>query len=893
MHPSHDQLNEFAGGALAEEAFEQIANHVDTCVACSDTVRELEASPSDPLIRELRGPKPEPEFEQEPECQDLVAVVQSMRPRVASADKDEPRHEHFSAESIKSLGPYQFIEELGRGGMGTVFKARHEHLDRLCAVKLLPPDRLKSKGIVERFRREMKAVGRFSHPNIVQATDAGETDGMHYLVMELVDGIDVARVVRKRGPLSVANACEIVRQAALGIAHAHQFGMIHRDIKPANLMLTRTAVGDVQVKVLDLGLALLHEADAPDRTELTAAGNIMGTVEYMAPEQGTDSHAVDARADVYSLGATLFKLLSGRTPFPPDRHNSTLKLMMAKASGAAPSLAEFRDDLPDELVSLVDRMVACNPQDRIPSASDVATALAPFATEHDLDQLLEPNRHTESLSDARRTVAHSPKKSPDDSPARVVGTDPLRHSRSRPRLFALIAGVGLAVLAAITLYIQTAKGTLVVEIHDDQIEVTAVDGGIRITRQDKSGDPITVKPGEHKLHVTRGDLEFDTESFVLRRGEKVSLRVVLLDGEVQVLRDGKVLGRGVVPVVAADSRAVAKKVFALGGHIYVNDNVKCSQSEQLPDEPFEIVSVSLRDCPVVDEDLRWFSNLPKLEGLYLSGTSSRLMPVTDRGLALLTNLPSLKDLSVTRTQITDDGLAYLSRFPNLKSLDVSHTEVSDDGMRHVAQLQNLRWIDVSGTKVTGAVLQRLANCQNLEVLLVAQIPIDDEELRAAPDWPHLRELRINSRQLTSEGLQGLTRYRDTLEILYANTLLGVEEDGWSVLRELQQLRLLYVNENLESLTDDIVAQIATLPHLQRLNLNNTAVTDTGLRHLHGWGLEERMPVHLHIQQTNVTAEGIATLQATLPPGSAVESDFTDAEIKAAMTELSVTEQQTP
>jgi serine/threonine protein kinase len=193
---------------------------------------------------------------------------------------------------------------------------------------VLPRGRLKDPAGVARFEREMKAIGRLEHPHVIRAHDAGEADGVHFLVMEYLDGADLSRVMDHVGPLSVADACELVRQAALGLEYAHQQGLVHRDVKPSNLMLTTAG----QVKVLGLGLARLSDRDVPAGAELTSTGQLMGTFDYMAPEQGSDTHKVDIRADVYSLGATLYKLLCGEAPFGGELFNTPMKKMLALAT---------------------------------------------------------------------------------------------------------------------------------------------------------------------------------------------------------------------------------------------------------------------------------------------------------------------------------------------------------------------------------------------------------------------------------------------------------------------------------------------------------------------------------------------------------------------------------
>jgi serine/threonine protein kinase len=211
------------------------------------------------------------------------------------------------------LGSYVLLERLGAGGMGQVFKARNWKLGRIAALKLIRKERLASEDAVRRFHREIRAAAQLSHPNIVLAYDADEVGGTHFFVMEYVAGRDLARVVKEQGPLPLGAPCDCVRQAALGLQHAHERGLVHRDIKPHNLLLTERGV----VKILDLGLAQLVEPAADETSStLTQEGVVMGTLDYIAPEQVVNSHAVDIRADLYSLGCTFYFLLAGRAPFP-------------------------------------------------------------------------------------------------------------------------------------------------------------------------------------------------------------------------------------------------------------------------------------------------------------------------------------------------------------------------------------------------------------------------------------------------------------------------------------------------------------------------------------------------------------------------------------------------
>ena len=273
-----------------------------------------------------------------------------------------------------NLGQYLLLERLGQGGMGEVFKARHRVLDRFVALKVIRPEFVNHADAVERFRRECRAAGRLSHPNIVTVHDAHQAGDVHFMAMEYLDGKDLGRLLKEGGPLPPGDACDYARQAALGLQHAHEKGMVHRDVKPANLMLTTGGV----VKVLDLGLARLRVgADAGATTsDLTRAGSIMGTPDYMAPEQAAgDSAVADGRADVYSLGCTLFHLLTGRPPFPGKTAREKIAAHLCQPP---PRVDEIRPGLHPGLAGVVRRMMEKDPAARYPTAGAAGAALLPF-----------------------------------------------------------------------------------------------------------------------------------------------------------------------------------------------------------------------------------------------------------------------------------------------------------------------------------------------------------------------------------------------------------------------------------------------------------------------------------------------------------------------------------
>ncbi len=294
----------------------------------------------------------------------------------------------------------EILGELGRGGMGVVYKARKLQTGQIVAVKVIRKDRLQHEEAVRRFRREAQAAARMRHPNIVQVYDSDHGGDLHYLVMEFVDGVTLERLVELQGPLAPERACDFMRQAALGLQHAHEMALVHRDVKPSNLMVTpvpgqsspRAPRGENtpqaergvhgrghQIKILDLGVARLHQlaGQTPESlSTLTQGGSVIGTADYVAPEQLENPHAADIRADLYSLGCTFYFLLTGRVPFP----GGTLISKLDKHRWESPtSIHQLRDDVPGALVTLVQRLMAKRPEDRFRNPAEVARGLEQLA----------------------------------------------------------------------------------------------------------------------------------------------------------------------------------------------------------------------------------------------------------------------------------------------------------------------------------------------------------------------------------------------------------------------------------------------------------------------------------------------------------------------------------
>jgi serine/threonine-protein kinase len=326
--------------------------------------------------------------------EDLRAVL----PRLPATERgrvvarflvDEKLLTRFQAENLLAgrtngfvLGQYRILDEIGRGGMGRVFKAEHATMRRVVALKVLAPQLTRTERARLLFQREVQAAARLVHPHIVTAFDANAVGERCYLVLEFINGPNLAALVRSQGPLSVGQACEFVRQAALGLHHAHALGMVHRDVKPSNL-LVQPPVGGISgsgsvIKITDFGLARLGEgaAEAGDDPVTPAGNSVMGTPDYLSPEQGRSLAETDTRSDLYSLGCTLYFLLTGEVPFPGG---TSLEKWVRHANVEPEPIEYLRPAVPARVAALVRRLMAKRPGDRFQTALELAAALEPFA----------------------------------------------------------------------------------------------------------------------------------------------------------------------------------------------------------------------------------------------------------------------------------------------------------------------------------------------------------------------------------------------------------------------------------------------------------------------------------------------------------------------------------
>lgn len=489
LHPSTQQLSAFSLGQLPAQEAAEVEDHISDCGPCCETLLGL--STTDAFVALLQDAKESADGQTAGLTADASESGLSLSAPVISPLTDHPR--------------YAVSGRIARGGMGDVYRAEHRLMERTVALKVIHPDLMRHPEAVERFRREVRTAAQLSHPNIVAAFDAEQVGPVHFLVMEYIDGIDLAQVVRRRGALPVNLACEYIRQASDGLQHAHERGMVHRDIKPHNLMITP----DGTVRILDFGLASLvaerqtsDDGVVPERADLTAVGTVMGTPNYISPEQADDARAADIRSDIYSLGASMYYLLTAQAPFAGGDVSQKLR----RHADARPTpLNELRREVPVEVARIVDRMLEKDPGRRFQTPADVSHALVPYA-------------------DRCRNEAGS--QDTDSAPAGVAAhpQQTVKRARRRRTLILTMLACSLLFFGAIVKVVSD-HGVIEIrsEVDDLQIEVTQ-DGQVVRTIDLQTGSQLSWLPtGDYSIRLRDGanDVRLNTDGFEMTRFGRV------------------------------------------------------------------------------------------------------------------------------------------------------------------------------------------------------------------------------------------------------------------------------------------------------------------------------------------------------------------------------------
>ena len=543
--PSTEKLSAFSLGKLTDAEVEAIGRHLAKCPSCTAAVQNV---PADSFVGQLKAAR-------RPTGATMLppgATLGQFQSPASAAGPDVP-------PELQGHPKYRMVRALGEGGMGKVYLVEHLVMKTQVALKVVSQTLLASAEALDRFHREIQTAAQLVHPNIVRALDAEAAGGLHLLVMEYVEGWSLEKVVTEKGPMAVVQACRVAHQAAQGLQYAHGKGMIHRDIKPQNLMVTRQG----QVKILDFGLAKMVREQAQGHGA-TQAGAFMGTPEYVAPEQAVDASKADIRADIYSLGCTLYYLLAGR---PPYVEKTAVQVVLAHLEKEAVPLHQVRAEVSEELSAVVAKMMAKDPGERYQTPAEAAQALKPFGTGQEAvpkarsagtmipgDPKARGSLGRRRLPESQSWAGKCPRSSFLGSLVGLVGKvgkgvgqrKQKKKSKTgvgvvhpvgdwcRRRWAWLVAagGAALVLLLGIILIRLSAgtQGTLVVEVNEPGAIVTVQDDKdqVEVTRKgDKEKITISLKPGGHSLKVEKEGFQLFTTEFTIEEREKVILQVRL------------------------------------------------------------------------------------------------------------------------------------------------------------------------------------------------------------------------------------------------------------------------------------------------------------------------------------------------------------------------------
>ncbi|WP_417383137.1 protein kinase domain-containing protein [Gimesia sp.] len=752
------------------------------------------------------------------------------------------------------FGNYVIQEKIGSGGMGDVYLAKHRRMFRTVALKLLPTEMAKDQNTIRRFQREVQAAAKLSHANIVTAHDADEVEGMHYLVMEYVEGTDLSELVKQQGVLSVGQALDYILQAAKGLEYAHQEGIIHRDIKPSNMLLDKNGT----IKILDMGLARIDEIDEENpATALTQSGSVMGTVDYMSPEQAQSTHTADNRSDIYSLGCTLYFLLTGNSVYGGK---TVVNRILAHRDQPIPSLVSTNVHVPANVDGIYQKMIAKQPEDRFQSMQEVIDAiekcdvLNPSSTmsADPPDPELQKFLQSQKIASSPTIVMPAGEISTDTQESNLTsdfmnqslnGTtfEPLqRRKKSTGKRGWLISGLVLGSLVLMAGFVfkgAPSAGSVILDVDQTDITgaVVSVDGEQKLTIQTgKDQPPILVAADEqqHTLTVTKQGFEPFTRQFTVKSGQSETVKVHLVPVAVATVEEPAPM-----PLTMTE-REILEWVFSQGGKVSVNSPLNhVSRMEELPDEPVSFYNIDLSNTAIVPQEL-----------------------------SLLRGLSNLTTLKLDYTQIQDQDLQYLKNLKDLGFLHLNHTSITGEGLKYLKELPVLNAISLEDTKLTDAGLRELIRHKPLRLLYVTNTDITNDGMKTIGEMENLTKLKFsNNRQLNDTGMAYLASLTK-LESLYAHLNRNITDEG---IKHLQGLNSLYeITLATTGITDEGLQYLVGLENLGKLDLVNCKITDVGLKYLYNM----KTLRNLKLSQTKVTPEGIAALKQALPKCE-IESDF--------------------
>ncbi len=809
------------------------------------------------------------------------------------------------------LGNYTILDKIGAGGMGQVFKAEHRRMHRIVAIKMLPNAMTKDAAALARFEREVTAAAKLNHTNIVTAHDADQANGVHFLVMEYVEGSDLSALVKKNGPFSVAKSISYVLQTAHGLEFAHKKGVVHRDIKPANLLLDNEGT----VKILDMGLARI---DSPGETqaELTGTGAVMGTVDYMSPEQAFNTKHADARADIYSLGCSLYYLIAGKAIYSGE---TVVEKIFAHAQKPIPSLRETQADVPEQLETIFNTMVAKKIEDRYQTMSEVVADLekcnsaivgqgastatgiwqsSATATSSELS-IAPGNQKLKSIGNSEFLVQATEAK-PKRSKKAAQSSSEGGSKNKKPLLIGAGAAGFLALLLGVIVVIKNDKGEPVAEVKVPEGGTTEVNvpagGSVQIKPDDKSKMMPAVAPlAPTTASTTQPSKRWNTPAFqqwmkdvqalpAEKQVDAVSKKLMELnpgfDGQVKPkIEKGVVTGllfsphnvteisplralAGLQVLQCSGSAKDTTKLFDLSPLQGMSlSSLECGYSQVsdlLPLRGMPLVLLSISSTKV--------SDLSPLQGMRLTNLHCQGTQVTDP--SPLESCKSLKRLYLARTKVTPASFAALQKaLPNCK--------IEWDGATNAVMAQPDQPWNKPAFQQWVKATQALPAEQQIEAVskkLMELNPGFDGKVT-----PKINKGAVKELELFADNIRDISPVRALGELNVLNCIGS--ERGRGLLSDLRPLT--GAKLTILGIASTQVSDLSPLVGMRLKRLNCSVTKVSNLMPLQGMELitlglyatpvEDLTPltgmktlIDLHLLATKVTPAQVAALQKALP-----------------------------
>jgi serine/threonine protein kinase/Leucine-rich repeat (LRR) protein len=819
--PGQEQLSGYVLGLVSETLFEDIAEHVERCPSCEARVQTLEAT-SDTIVSALRRPVPADPVLAEDRCREAVERIQQLgsfaaesRPGITTVDSQAPplsgsRFDFLlpaqGPDEIGRLAHYRVLKVLGEGGMGIVFLAEDTLLSRTVALKTMKPEVAADPRYRQRFLREARAAAKVEDDHIVPIYGVGEDRGVPWLAMPFLKGQSLNELLKRVKVLKPAQVVRLGAQVARGLAAAHAAGLIHRDVKPANIWVEPEGGG--RAKLLDFGLAREERPDPEGTEPLTRTGAVVGTPEFIAPEQA-EGEPLDARADLFSLGCVLYRAVTGRLPFQGVGMMGTLR---ALATQTPPPPDAVNPAVPQPLSALIMNLLAKDRSARPASAATVAAAL---------EALREQTASPLPVAPAVATPVPPPREERNPwadltevaEPSPAPAARPPRRWR-RATAAVLLLALGGATAAGVVILIKNSKGKVVPQ-------PTARDGDKRTVEiKDPAG------AGRPKEAPRDADADRGAAVWVLSIGGKIKIRRDGQESPIQAIKD---IGAAPFELLTVD----------LTGNKKVDDK-GLAHLEGL----IHLRVLRLRTTPIGNAELGHLKGLANLTTLDLYATK-----VNDDGLVHLKRLTNLTELQLFGLHVSSAGLVHLKGLANLTQLDLSYTELTDlEPLKNLGKLTHLRLLR---SPVSNAGLKHLRGLTNLTHLVLHKTNVDDAGLVHLKGLTKLQELSLAELRVTDAGMKHLKGLTQLTSLQLHLTQVG--DAGLDNLKGLTKLTELSLYST--PVSDRGLVHLKGLSNLTMLDLTTTRVSDAGLVHL--TGLTKLTTLYLY--QTRINGTGLRNL----------------------------------